>query len=186
MNTRRRSRTRRRTPAAAHQLIDQGVSPSRTSHSFHRACKCTVKPRRRSRTRRRTPPAAAWSVALSGRSRTPHCASRSFFHRACGRTVTTRQSRTRRRTPAAAPRFARPLLYRRRASRSSLLVGPSTCGDIGGETRGRAAAPPPSKMCCFKKGLLRRRVAPEAASPSRSDAAPLSIVAGHRREPPCR
>jgi hypothetical protein len=52
----------------------------------------------------------------------------------------------------------------------------------------RAAARPRPRLVkcvCFKKGLLRRRVAPEAASPSRSDAA-LSIVAGHRREPPCR
>ena len=43
--------------------------------------------RRRSRTRRRTPPAAAWSVALSGRSRTAHCISH-YVHRACKCTLT--------------------------------------------------------------------------------------------------
>ena len=45
----------------------------------------------------------------------------------------------------------------------------------------RAARPRLVKCVCFQKGLLRRRVAPEAASPSHSDEASLSIVAGPPR-----
>ena len=93
-------------------------------------------------------------------------------HRACKCTVTThRWSRTRRRTSAAGPRFVLLVLGRCRVPCSAFHVGPSTCGDIGGETRAARPRPRLVKCVCFQKGLLRRRVAPEAASPSRSDAA---------------
>ena len=75
---------------------------------------------------------------------------------------------------------------------AALLVHLFLSGQVPAATSGvkRAAARPRPRLVkcvCFQKGLLRRRAAPpEAASPSRSDAASLSIVAGHRREPPCR
>ena len=72
---------------------------------------------------------------------------------------------------------------------AALIVLLFLSGHVPAATSGvkRARSRPRLVKCvCFKKGLLRRRVAPEAASPSRSDAASLSIVAGHRREPPCR
>jgi len=154
MNTRRRSRTRRRTPAAAQQLIDQGVSPSRTfcgtwAAGVDASVVCAQSEGFWSTPRRAFLIAHRSSPVLLRTSPFGLCS----VHRACKCTVKTRRrSRTRRRTSAAGTRFALPVLYRCRAHCSAFLVGPCTCGDIGGETR--AVAPSSSKMCLFQKGAL--------------------------------
>ena len=68
---------------------------------------------------------------------------------------TRRRSWTPRRTPAAADQLLSRALRASRSDLAALLIGPSTCGDIGGETR--AARPRLVKCVCFQKGLLRRR-----------------------------